>query len=693
MSPARAWIVRVANAGIVVFGLAVIVVLGTGGTRIELGLTTLSMQGLWRPLEGLALCAALRLLAGRSGTGLEGRVVAFFARQGLVPRHAPAGPGRAMRTGAVLGVGLGLAVGVADATHVAVAAGRPGLSPAELVALGLSGVGLGAACGALAGAAIALALWAIARALSGPPSRYALGRWTVAALLVLAPLVVAFTPDPERPAGAAAVMVATAAAFLVALLVVGLLLPAAVLRALDGSWGLAIGGGGLLALLLGLGAVGWLGTGAAGGAGSDSSYPNVLLVTVSGLRADALGCYGAIGELTPEIDGLALRGARLDDAITPSTGIAPAAASLLTGQYPSGHRLRARDGSLELTGFGLPALLASHGFATTAFVSSRRLDGRATRFAEMFARYDDPTTMQDWVARLALARIARVGRRSGADAIRPGGQTVAAFREWLERTAGAPWFAWIEVAEPLRPHPLDEGDVDLMRTPWAGIAAGTGPPASLPAFAEPDERDASERAWVAGYAEAVRRADAVVGELLAMLAARGELSRTIVVLSAERGAMLGGGRTLSDPVDRLPRAAIHVPLIVAGPSVEPGTEVRGPASLVDVLPTLSGLLRIATTRPMEGEDLSRYLLEGGESVRTPQAGPVFSETPAPDGAPRTWAVRLGPWKLVEYPDGRQELFVVSAAGELPLHELRGRNERLRQELADLLTRQRARARP
>src|SRR4029453_11175358 len=39
--------------------------------------------------------------------------------------------------------------------------------------------------------------------------------------------------------------------------------------------------------------------------------PHVLLVTIDTLRADRLGCYGYRAAVTPNLDGLAARGARV----------------------------------------------------------------------------------------------------------------------------------------------------------------------------------------------------------------------------------------------------------------------------------------------------------------------------------------------------------------------------------------------
>ena len=71
----RPILARVANGGLVLFGLAIVIILGTGGTRIRLGGASLDMNHLANPLQGFALAAALRLLAASRRSGLEARVV------------------------------------------------------------------------------------------------------------------------------------------------------------------------------------------------------------------------------------------------------------------------------------------------------------------------------------------------------------------------------------------------------------------------------------------------------------------------------------------------------------------------------------------------------------------------------------------------------------------------------------------
>lgn len=70
---------------------------------------------------------------------------------------------------------------------------------------------------------------------------------------------------------------------------------------------------------------------------STDSRRNVVMILCDQLRPDFLNAYGADFIPTPNIDALAANGVTFDNAITASTVCAPARASVMTGQYVSGH--------------------------------------------------------------------------------------------------------------------------------------------------------------------------------------------------------------------------------------------------------------------------------------------------------------------------------------------------------------------
>src|SRR5512139_3010032 len=65
--------------------------------------------------------------------------------------------------------------------------------------------------------------------------------------------------------------------------------------------------------------------------------PNVVLIVVDSLRADALGPQGSQRSVSPRIDRLAADGLRLERAVAPASWNLPSLSSLVTSTYPWVH--------------------------------------------------------------------------------------------------------------------------------------------------------------------------------------------------------------------------------------------------------------------------------------------------------------------------------------------------------------------
>src|SRR4051795_6722217 len=72
--------------------------------------------------------------------------------------------------------------------------------------------------------------------------------------------------------------------------------------------------------------------------------PNVLLITIDTLRADALGVYGNRSVSTPWIDRLAAAGVRFTQARASAVVTLPSHATILSGLYPFHHGVRENAG-------------------------------------------------------------------------------------------------------------------------------------------------------------------------------------------------------------------------------------------------------------------------------------------------------------------------------------------------------------
>lgn len=309
-------------------------------------------------------------------------------------------------------------------------------------------------------------------------------------------------------------------------------------------------------------------------AGGAAAGWNLLLVTLDTTRADRLGCYGHEGARTPALDGLAARGLRFTEAVTPVPMTLPAHTSLMTGLDPPQHGVRG-NGDFRL-GEGIPTLaerLAAGGYRTAAFVSSFVLDPRFG-LDRGFATYD---------ARLEATRAAAFGQQNERGAA----ATTDAALAWLGgREEAAPFFLWVHYFDPHDPYaPPEPFASDFREHPYDG-----------------------EIAYV----------DAQVARLLAALAASGDDRRTLIVAAGDHGESLGEHGELYHS-RTLYEEAVRVPLLVAAPGlVAPGGVVDGAVvSLVDVAPTVLALLGAKGL----GETAGRSLLAPGAPERA-----VYLET-------------------------------------------------------------------
>src|SRR5215475_3353308 len=104
---------------------------------------------------------------------------------------------------------------------------------------------------------------------------------------------------------------------------------------------------------------------------------NLLLVTIDTLRADRVGCYGYSKVETPNLDKIARQGVLFENAVAPAPLTAPSHASMMTGLYPTIHKVRNTGGFVvspsEIT---LATLLQERGWDTAAFIGSSVLKRR-----------------------------------------------------------------------------------------------------------------------------------------------------------------------------------------------------------------------------------------------------------------------------------------------------------------------------
>ncbi len=284
---------------------------------------------------------------------------------------------------------------------------------------------------------------------------------------------------------------------------------------------------------------------------------DVVLVTIDTLRADATGFGGNADGTTPHLDRLAAGGRRFPRAHAHAVLTLPSHTSILTGLYPFEHGVRDNNGyRLAARVPTLATRLADAGFATGAFVAAFPLDAR-WGLDHGFAVYDDhyPDTAESEIFRLAE---------------RPGDQVVAAALAWWRENAGRRRFLWVHLFEPHAPYK---------------------PPAPF-AARFPDRP----------YLGEVAAADAFLAPLLDPFLAE-PAQAPLVVVTGDHGESLGEHGELTHGLFAY-ESTLHVPLVVWGPGIAPGSDPRL-ARHVDVVPTVLDALGLPAAEGLPGSSLLR----------------------------------------------------------------------------------------
>jgi choline-sulfatase len=335
------------------------------------------------------------------------------------------------------------------------------------------------------------------------------------------------------------------------------------------------------------------------------AHPDVLLVTIDTLRADHVGSYGDAAAVTPNLDALARRGVRFETALShvPLTG--PSHTSILTGRTPPAHGFRNNGGYVLAPTLRTAAEdFKQAGYHTAAFVSGFPLD-RRFGFDRGFEIYEDHLPRGNDKRRTPYVERDATG-------------TTDAVLRWLTvppaRSNGAPWFMWIHYYDPHAPYE---------------------PPADL-----------ADRFRDEPYDGEIASVDRELARVLTAIEQRGELGKTIVLVTADHGESLGEhgegahGLFVYD-------ATLRVPWIMAGPGIAQGRSSPTVARLIDVLPTLQDYAGLPRRNDVEGRSL-RPAADGRRMSEAPSyAESLYSELELGWAPLYSW--RVGGFKLIEAP--------------------------------------------
>jgi arylsulfatase A-like enzyme/Flp pilus assembly protein TadD len=292
------------------------------------------------------------------------------------------------------------------------------------------------------------------------------------------------------------------------------------------------------------------------GVAPSSSRPDVLLVTIDTLRADAVGFAGKQRVETPVLDRLAARGVVFRNAHAHNVVTLPSHANILTGLLPYQHGIRDNTGfRLDPSTPTLATMLKEKGYATAAFVGAFPLDSRFG-LERGFDVYDDRYPRGRTPLDFEMPE-------------RPASEVVTAALAWWRQKRSVPRFLWVHLYDPHAPY---------------------RPP---PPFAE---RYRSNE-----YLGEVAATDAALAPLLDPISSA-TAPPALVIVTSDHGEALGDHGEETHGLFAY-EATLHVPLVVCFPGKVAARTSSEFVRHVDIAPTVLDAVGVAKPAALTGESL------------------------------------------------------------------------------------------
>ncbi len=405
--------------------------------------------------------------------------------------------------------------------------------------------------------------------------------------------------------------------------------------------------------------------------------PNVIFFIADDLGCRDLGCYGSTFYETPNLDRLAKQGAQFTNAYAACPVCSPSRAGLITGKYPQ------RTGVTDYIGAAQPDKWKRNTQLLPAPYAERLALEEVTLaevlkdkgFATFFAGKWHLGTVGYWPENqgfdVNMGGIDRGGPYGRGKYFTPydnprlpdgppgehlPDRLATEATKFIDANKTKPfliYFPFYDVHTPLQSRTDLQAKYEAKRQ-QLGLEPkfGKEPPR--------DVRLVQEHAVYAGMVEAM---DAAVGKVLAKLDELGLAENTIVLFTSDNGGL---STSEGSPTSNLPyrggkgwlyEGGIREPLLIRWPAkVKPGSTIDTPVCGIDLTPTLIDATG-ASTQPgqkLDGVSLVPVLTNSGKLAERP----LFWHYPHygnQGGAPGA-AMRLGDWKLIEWFEGKTELF-------------------------------------
>ena len=392
--------------------------------------------------------------------------------------------------------------------------------------------------------------------------------------------------------------------------------------------------------------MGSLGAGALGCSsaptGSTNEPPlNVLFIASDDLTSTTLGCYGHPLVKSPNIDSLAARGVRFENAYCQFPFCGPSRASLMTGLRPNTTGITT-NGNVDFRATRPDTVTLPQMFKNNAYRSMRvgKLFHMGVPGGVGSMAHQDPPS---WDVSISPPGDEDKSQGEGGDptpTYRNGlkmqwvrtadasGQADSAAAdtaiELLEETGGDPFFLGVGFVRPHVPfvapgeffdmYPLE--DIRLAENPPDDLADIPVPAKNLRSFLwnHMGMSEEGQRVSLQGYYASTSFMDQQVGRVLDTIERLGVADRTVVVFFGDHGWHLGE-HTHWQKMSLMEESA-KAPLIISAPGARgAGRSTKALAEFIDFYPTLADLCGLEPPDDLDGVSLRPVLDDPATSVK------------------------------------------------------------------------------
>ncbi|MFJ9544179.1 sulfatase-like hydrolase/transferase [Streptomyces sp. NPDC101225] len=368
----------------------------------------------------------------------------------------------------------------------------------------------------------------------------------------------------------------------------------------------------------------------------EAPRPNFVVFVPDQLRADALGAFGNPHVSTPNIDALAARGTRFEQAYVQHPVCSPSRASFLTGWYPHTAGHRSLTHLLRPSEPNLLKILKEAGYHVTW--AGARGDTFAPGATEVsvdeYGFSETPSHAgfgSEWPDDV-WTRLFYRGRREPAAAEEPPDFDEAAIRTaeaWLAAPPERPWVLFVPILAPHCPFEAPEPwfsqyDRDAVPEPVPPVDDGLEPGFMQAVRERYGIEEVTAEVWreiIATYYAMVSRMDEHLGRVLAAVDRAGATDATVTLFFADHGEYLGDFGLVEKWPSAMHDCITRDPLIISGGGLPQGQVVHSMVELIDVLPTVLELAGVSAPHRHFGRSLLPVLRD----PRAPHRDYAFTE--------------------------------------------------------------------